>query len=161
MNINCKFQISELIMKRALMIFCVLWLTIGAVAQTSKGVDLTKATLVYHEGDTPLARKMAEVLADDIERVSGVRPQVSTRPKNCTRCWNSYGGAKCLRRLGCSHHSIPTVARIPSLASEYSSTWAASSRTRAASPLTRAHSSATMSCLPHSTTCSTQTSGQA
>ena len=64
-------------MKKVLMVFCVLWLAIGATAQVSKGIDLTKATLVYHEGDTPLARQMAEVLADDIERVSGIRPSIS------------------------------------------------------------------------------------
>ena len=66
-------------MKKVLMVFCVLWLAIGATAQVSKGIDLTKATLVYHEDDTPLARQMTEVLADDIERVSGIRPSVSTR----------------------------------------------------------------------------------
>ena len=66
-------------MKKVLMVFCVLWLAIGATAQVSKGIDLTKATLVYHEGDTPLARQMTEVLADDIERVSGIRPSISTR----------------------------------------------------------------------------------
>jgi hypothetical protein len=45
-------------MKKVLMVFCVLWLAIGATAQVSKGIDLTKATLVYHEDDTPLARQM-------------------------------------------------------------------------------------------------------
>ena len=40
-------------MKKVLMVFCVLWLAIGATAQVSKGIDLTKATLVYHEDDTP------------------------------------------------------------------------------------------------------------
>ena len=44
------------------------------------------------------------------------------------------------RRLGCFHRSIPTAARIPSLVSGSSSTWAASSRIRVASPSTRAHS---------------------
>ena len=66
-------------MKKVLMAFCVLWLAIEATAQVSKGIDLTKATLVYHEDDTPLARQMTEVLADDIERVSGIRPSISTR----------------------------------------------------------------------------------
>ena len=69
-------------MKRALIFLGVLWLAIGATAQAMKGIDLTKATLVYHEDDTPLARQMAELLADDIERVSGVRPQISTRRKS-------------------------------------------------------------------------------
>ncbi len=42
-------------------------------------VNLTKSTIVYSDGDAPLVKHMARVLADDIERVSGVRPQVSTR----------------------------------------------------------------------------------
>jgi len=61
------------------MIFCVLWLALVAAAREGRGIDLTKATLVYHKADTPLSRQMAQVLADDIERVSGVRPQISTR----------------------------------------------------------------------------------
>ena len=66
-------------MRRVFMLLCVLWLTIVTAAQASKGIDLTRATLVYHEDDTPLASQMAKVLADDIERVSGVRPKISTR----------------------------------------------------------------------------------
>ncbi|MBP3219454.1 MAG: glycosyl hydrolase 115 family protein [Prevotella sp.] len=69
-------------MKRALLFLGVLWLAFGATAQAIKGIDLTKATLVYHEDDTQLARQMAQVLADDIEHVSGVRPKVSTRRKS-------------------------------------------------------------------------------
>lgn len=41
-------------------------------------IDLTKATIVYSSKDKALVKKMAEVLADDIERVSGVKPAVST-----------------------------------------------------------------------------------
>lgn len=41
--------------------------------------DLKKATIVYNAADDALVGKMANVLADDIERVSGVRPQVSTK----------------------------------------------------------------------------------
>ncbi|MBP5647555.1 MAG: glycosyl hydrolase 115 family protein, partial [Bacteroidaceae bacterium] len=41
-------------------------------------VDLTKATIVYNPKDPALAGQMAGVLADDIERVSGVRPEVTT-----------------------------------------------------------------------------------
>lgn len=61
-------------MKRALMIYCLLWIVIGAMAQTANGIDLTRANLVYHEDDTPLARQMVQVLADDIERVSECQP---------------------------------------------------------------------------------------
>ncbi len=43
------------------------------------GVDLTEATIVYSDGDAQLVKHMAQVMAADIERVSGVRPQVSTR----------------------------------------------------------------------------------
>lgn len=52
-------------------------MSVGATAQT---VDLTQATIVYDEGDAPLVRHMAQVLADDIERVSGKRPQVASHP---------------------------------------------------------------------------------
>ncbi len=44
-----------------------------------KVINLTKATIVYSVTDAPLVKHMAQVLADDIERVSGIRPQVSTR----------------------------------------------------------------------------------
>lgn len=42
-------------------------------------VDLTKATIVYDSKDNPLVEHMAHVLAEDIERASGVKPEVSTR----------------------------------------------------------------------------------
>ena len=43
----------------------------------AQAVDLTKATIVYQKSESPLVGHMAEVLADDIERVSGIRPEVS------------------------------------------------------------------------------------
>jgi len=39
-------------------------------------VDLTRCTIVYSESDHPLVAHMASVLADDVERVSGIRPAV-------------------------------------------------------------------------------------
>lgn len=45
-------------------------------------VNLTGTTIVYHEGDAPLVKHMAQVLADDIERVSGIRPKISTNKVN-------------------------------------------------------------------------------
>ena len=42
-------------------------------------VDLTKATIVYNQKDPALAGHVAGVLAQDIELVSGVKPEVSTR----------------------------------------------------------------------------------
>ena len=47
--------------------------------QKRTAVNLTKATIVYNEADEPLVKQMAQVLADDIERVSDVKPKVSTR----------------------------------------------------------------------------------
>lgn len=47
--------------------------------QHAKGIDLTKATIVYSSDDYPLVKQMAQVLADDIERVTGKRPPVATR----------------------------------------------------------------------------------
>ena len=66
-------------MRRLVMILTVLSAWMSAMA-----LDLTKATIVYQKGDAPLVRQMAQVLADDIERVSGVRPQVSTQRSNGT-----------------------------------------------------------------------------
>ena len=68
-------------MKRFLLI-CIAWLVVMGFAcaqQKSVSVNLTEATIVYHEGDAPLVKHMAQVLADDIERVAGIRPKVSTR----------------------------------------------------------------------------------
>ena len=41
--------------------------------QMSKSVNLAESTIVYSESDASLVKHMAEVLADDIARVSGVR----------------------------------------------------------------------------------------
>ena len=46
---------------------------------TLQAVDLTKATIVYNPKDAALVGHMAGVMADDIERVTGIRPAVSTR----------------------------------------------------------------------------------
>ena len=47
--------------------------------QTVVAVDLTKATIVCRPGEEELVKHIAYVLSEDIERVSGTRPQVSTR----------------------------------------------------------------------------------
>lgn len=70
-------------MRKVLTICTVLLLTGFAVAQSNPAsVNLTEATIVYHEADAPLVKHMAQVLADDIERVSGTRPKVDTRKSN-------------------------------------------------------------------------------
>ena len=43
---------------------------------TATAINLTKATIVYLNNDAKLVKHMAQVLADDIERVSGTRPEV-------------------------------------------------------------------------------------
>ena len=57
-------------------------LIIGAIALTyslcAQAIDLAKATIVYDKADCALTAKMAQTLADDIERVTGVRPAIST-----------------------------------------------------------------------------------
>ena len=57
-------------------------LIIGAIALTyslcAQAIDLAKAIIVYDKADCALTAKMAGVLADDIERVTGVRPAIST-----------------------------------------------------------------------------------
>ena len=59
-------------------------LIIGAIALTYslcvQAIDLAKATIVYDKADCALTAKMAGVLADDIERVTGIRPAISTEP---------------------------------------------------------------------------------
>ncbi|MBO4476232.1 MAG: glycosyl hydrolase 115 family protein [Bacteroidales bacterium] len=45
-------------------------------------VNLAEAAIVYDDGDLPLVKHMAQVLAEDIERVSGIKPQVKTRKWN-------------------------------------------------------------------------------
>ena len=69
-----------MIMKRLLTTCIVCCLIIGFACgqQKTSAVNLAKATIVYHEGDAPLVKHMAQVLADDIERVSGIRPEIST-----------------------------------------------------------------------------------
>lgn len=47
-------------------------------ALSIKAIDLTRATIVYNSKDEALVAKMANTFADDIERVSGIRPIVST-----------------------------------------------------------------------------------
>ena len=68
-------------MKRILTTCIACFLIIGFAngQQKMASVDLTKATIVYHDSDMPLVKQMAQVLADDIERVSGMRPGISTR----------------------------------------------------------------------------------
>lgn len=50
-----------------------------AIAPYAQAIDLTKATIVYNQKDAPLVKQMAQTLADDIERVSGVKPIVATK----------------------------------------------------------------------------------
>ena len=59
---------------------CIAWLLLAGLAraqQAPAAVNLAEAVIVYDEGDAPLVKHMAQVLADDIERVSGMRPVVS------------------------------------------------------------------------------------
>ena len=57
------------------------FLTLGLVSCQQKPacINLAEAAIVYDENDSPLVKHMAQVMADDIERVSGSRPVVSTR----------------------------------------------------------------------------------
>lgn len=61
-------------MKHLSFIVC-LW----CCCQLVQAIDLTQATIVYHPKDHPLVLHMAKVLAEDIERVSGIKPEISTR----------------------------------------------------------------------------------
>ena len=67
---------------RRILTICFAWLIVTGFTNgqpQSSSVNLTEATIVYGDGDAPLVKQMAQVLADDIERVSGTKPQVSTR----------------------------------------------------------------------------------
>lgn len=69
-------------MMKRFLFYCIAWCLIMGFANGQKGlaaVDLTKAAIVYNATDAPLVKQMSQVLADDIERVSGVRPEISTR----------------------------------------------------------------------------------
>ena len=67
-------------MRRIILILCLALTSLMAEAQNSPAsVNLAEATIVYNDADAPLVKQMAQVLADDIERTSGVRPQVSNR----------------------------------------------------------------------------------
>ena len=67
-------------MRRIILILCLALTSLMAEAQNSPAsVNLAEATIVYNDTDAPLVKQMAQVLADDIERTSGVRPQVSNR----------------------------------------------------------------------------------
>ena len=57
-------------------------MVIVACFQTSLAVDLTKTTIVFQKGDAPLVQHMAHVLADDIERVSGVCASLNDKGKS-------------------------------------------------------------------------------
>ncbi|MBR4843185.1 MAG: glycosyl hydrolase 115 family protein [Bacteroidaceae bacterium] len=70
-------------MKRIILTICTGLAAMMAAAQSNPAsVNLAEATIVYNEADAPLVKQMAQVLADDIERTSGTRPQVSTRKVN-------------------------------------------------------------------------------
>ena len=70
-----------MMMKRLLTtcIGCCLMIVFANGQPKTSAVNLAQATIVYHEDDAPLVKQMAQVLADDIGRVSGTRPGISTR----------------------------------------------------------------------------------
>jgi len=56
-----------------------LFMVMAVSVMLAKAFDLTKATIVYNPNDAALVKQMAGVMADDIERVTGIRPVVSTK----------------------------------------------------------------------------------
>lgn len=68
-------------MKRlVLSLLILLGITVILDSCSQTKVNLTKVTIVYDASDDKLVAQMAVTLADDIERVSGIRPGVSTAP---------------------------------------------------------------------------------
>lgn len=49
------------------------------ITQSLFAIDLTKSSIVYNPKDHPLAKHIAGVLAEDIQRVSGIKPVVTTK----------------------------------------------------------------------------------
>ena len=64
-------------MKKTVILLAAVMMSMLISCSESK-IDLSKAVIVYDPADAHLVAQMAETLADDIERVSGVRPRVST-----------------------------------------------------------------------------------
>lgn len=65
-------------MKRFLSLSVLVAVALMISACSNIKVDLSKVSIVYDADDAPLVAQMAVTLADDIERVSGVRPPVVT-----------------------------------------------------------------------------------
>ncbi len=62
-------------MKRKVLLLVAAWCAVMCV----KAVDLKRCQIVTSEADAALVKKMASVLSEDIERVTGVRPAVTNR----------------------------------------------------------------------------------
>lgn len=56
-----------------------LTIALALFAHFAMAIDLTKATITYSKNDVPLVQHMAQVLAEDIERATDVRPSISGR----------------------------------------------------------------------------------
>ena len=82
-------------MQKKLILSVILTMCVTAV----HAVDLTRATIVYNPKDPALAGHIAGVLADDIERVSGVRPEVGTRKAKGQNVILATAKNKALRKL--------------------------------------------------------------
>lgn len=54
-------------------------LSLLCFSQVLHATDLTKSTIVYNPNDQHLVKQMALVLSEDIERVTGIKPEVSTK----------------------------------------------------------------------------------
>lgn len=81
-------------MNRLLNLVCLMCVSLAVNA-----IDLTNSTIVVPKSEAPVVKKAAQLLADDVERVSGVRPVVAnTRGKGqnvviCTKAngqWEQY-----------------------------------------------------------------------
>ena len=57
-----------------------LLLLFACVCFSAHAVDLKQCRIVVSDQDAALVKKMANVLSEDIERVTGVRPNVNLNP---------------------------------------------------------------------------------
>ncbi len=57
----------------------ILIISLVCASQSLQAINLTKSTIVYNPKDHPQVQQMAKVLSEDIERVTGIKPEVSTK----------------------------------------------------------------------------------
>lgn len=75
-------------------------LMIAAATSSRAGVDLTKASIVYDKGEDVLVQTVTQMLAEDVERVTGVKPAVvNKRQKGANVIVGTLGQSKLVDKM--------------------------------------------------------------